>query len=70
MEDMMTPLQVAQKLGVGHQKVLTWIDEGELRAVNTATRQAMRPQYRIMREEFDRFVEARTTGSEQPISEG
>lgn len=44
---MMTPPQVAKHLGVNRQKVLTWIANGELVAINIAQRANGRGRYRV-----------------------
>jgi len=61
MNDWMKPSEMAEKLGVGHIKVLAWIASGKLKAVNVATTETQRPQYRIMNDEAQRFIESRTT---------
>jgi excisionase family DNA binding protein len=68
-----TPVELAKRWGVGHAKVLAWIDSGELGAVNVATSTNSRPQYRIMNEEAERFLAARSTAiasEETQTSEG
>jgi hypothetical protein len=42
-----SPPQYAERLGVKPDKVLAWINTGELRAVNTATFRGGRPRWRI-----------------------
>jgi excisionase family DNA binding protein len=43
----LTPPQLARRLGVKPDKILTWIRTGELRAVNLATRRDGRPRWLI-----------------------
>ncbi len=43
----LTPPEVARRFGVGADKVLIWIRNGELRAVNVATLASGRPRYAI-----------------------
>ena len=45
--DSLTPPQVARRLGVNPDKVLSWIRSGELSAVNVTTKPGGRPKYRI-----------------------
>ncbi len=42
-----TPRALAREWGVSHCKVLAWIKAGELRAINGATIQNIRPRYLI-----------------------
>lgn len=52
----LTPPEVARLFRVSNSKVLTWIRNGELRAVNVATRMGgFRPRYRIDREDIAAF---------------
>ena len=44
---MLTPPQAAKILGVNHEKILTWIHSGELRATNVARSSNGLPRYRI-----------------------
>lgn len=43
----LTPSEVASLWGVSVGKIMTWIRNGELRAINVATRLGGRPRYRI-----------------------
>ena len=54
-----TPPQIARELLVRPSKVLTWIRNGELSAINVSESMAGRPRWRIRREDLDRFLEAR-----------
>jgi len=49
----LTPPQVAKLLAVKHDKILSWIRTGELRAINLAARQGGRPRWRISRHFMD-----------------
>ena len=70
-----TPPEVAEMWGVSVEKVLTWIRNGELRAVNAATKKdGERPRYLIDLEDindFERSRATRATGSQaQPQAGG
>jgi|GEM_PF-1788774 len=56
---MMTPPEVAQQWRIKHEKVLTWIRSGELRAINVATKPGGRPTYRIDPDDLRVFVDRR-----------
>ena len=58
-----TPLQVATRLGVGRQKVMTWIASGQLRAVNVASTVAVgkRARWRIDEQDLLTFEGARAS---------
>jgi excisionase family DNA binding protein len=56
---MLTPPVVAQRLGVSADKVLYWIKEGSLRAVNVALRVGGRPRWRIAEADLAAFETAR-----------
>jgi excisionase family DNA binding protein len=43
----LTPPELARRWGVSSDKVRAWIESGELRAINLATRPSGRPRYRI-----------------------
>jgi hypothetical protein len=43
----LTPPQLARQWGIDTDKVLVWIRNGELRAINAATRLGGRPRYLI-----------------------
>ena len=53
--DSLTPPQVARRLGVNPDKVLSWIRSGELPAVNVTTKPGGRPKYRIAPADLDTF---------------
>ena len=54
-----TPPQFARQLGVSAEKVLLWIRNGELRAVNVADRLAGRPRWRLSPESIEEFLRRR-----------
>jgi excisionase family DNA binding protein len=56
---MLTPPQVAKRLGVSPDKILDWIRKGELHATNVATTRAGRPRYRISEEDLTIFQRTR-----------
>ena len=43
----LTPPELARRWRVSRSKVLSWIELGEIRACNLATRRGGRPRYRI-----------------------
>jgi excisionase family DNA binding protein len=53
---MLTPVEVAEELGVDRDKVLAWVKNGELSAVNLATKANGRPRYAIDRREIENFL--------------
>jgi excisionase family DNA binding protein len=55
----LTPPAVAEMLGISAEKVLTWVRNGDLRAVNVATRLGGRPLWRIRRTDLEAFLAAR-----------
>ena len=42
-----TPPEIARRFGIAEAKVITWIEAGELRAINAATKPNGRPRYLI-----------------------
>lgn len=65
---MLTPPQVAERLGVSPDKILNWIRKGELNAVNVAAVGAGRPRYRISEEDLTKFQQARQNVKPPPKS--
>lgn len=61
----LSPPQVAELLGVAHDKVLRFVREGELRAVDLSTHRGKRPRWHISREDLDKFL-ARRSNSPPP----
>lgn len=57
------PRQIAERYGVDHGKVLRWIESGELKAVNVATRVGGRPRWRVSEESLAAFEQARTNAT-------
>ncbi len=65
---MLTPPQVARRLGVHPDKVRAWIGKGLIKAVNVASKPgAGRPRYRISCEELVNF-QARQAAKPLPAS--
>ncbi len=54
-----TPPEVAKRYGVATAKVLLWIRQGELLALNLANRGCVRPRYSISLEALEQFEAAR-----------
>jgi excisionase family DNA binding protein len=55
----LTPPEFARQLRVKASKVIGWIRSGELAAIDTAPRGALRPRYRISREAVESFERRR-----------
>ena len=53
------PREVALRLRVSINKVLSWIKRGDLRAINVATPGSHRPRYRIDVKDLAAFRESR-----------
>ena len=64
MKSFLTPPELAEHLGVKASKVITWIKNGELEALNVATDPGGRPRFRISREAVKKFEQRRAT---QPL---
>jgi excisionase family DNA binding protein len=56
----LTPPQVAARLGVSRDKILTWVRNGPLRAVNAATRTGGRPRWLIDVVDLELFERSRS----------
>jgi hypothetical protein len=56
---MLSVPQISRRLGVGPDKVRSWIAHGELIGVNVSSNIRRRPRWRIAPEELDRFLRAR-----------
>jgi hypothetical protein len=54
-DHVMTPPQLARIYGVNVQKVLLWIKNGELTAINLAARAGGRPRWRIRQTDVEVF---------------
>lgn len=61
-----TPPRLAHQLGVSVDKVLTWIRNGELRAVNVAEHRDGRPRWRISPAALDEFLKRRESSPPPP----
>lgn len=59
---------IANHLGVSPLKVLRWIDNGELNAVNIGTSTDKRPVYRIEAPDFEAFCRSRSTAPAAPAA--
>jgi hypothetical protein len=57
----LTPPQLAARWGVHPDKVIHFINSGELKAINLAVNRKGKPRYRIRLTEVARFEEARST---------
>ena len=62
----LTPPEIAKRLGIKADKVLTWIRSGELRAFNVATKQSGRPLWRIRLADLESWIATRTNRKPQP----
>lgn len=56
-EPFLTPPEVAKILRVSHEKILGWIRNGCLKAINVSN--GFRPRYRVSREDLDNFIACR-----------
>lgn len=63
---MLTPPQIARRLRVKPEKVVGWIRQGELRAINVAHRGSRRPRFRIEQADLDNFLTSRTVKRREP----
>jgi hypothetical protein len=63
---MLTPPQVAARLGVDVHRVLAWVRAAELPAVNLASRGSSRPRYRIDPAALAEFLVQRTVQPPAP----
>ncbi len=64
----LTPPAVARRYGVDPAKVLTWIRNGELGAVNVATSTGGRPRYRVSPADLALFEQSRAAGPQPKIT--
>jgi excisionase family DNA binding protein len=62
-----TPPEVAARWGVSPDKVLAWIRDGELRAINAATRPGGRPRWLIDLADLAAFEQRRAGGSSPTV---
>ena len=63
----LTPPEVAQLWGISVNTVMTWIRNGELRAINVARRLGGRPRYRIDVDDLKDFENRRAVLPPPPI---
>jgi predicted site-specific integrase-resolvase len=59
MKQRLSAPQLAEEFTVSVNKIHAWIESGELRAVNLATKRDGRPRYSIRREDVDAFERSR-----------
>jgi len=58
---MLTPPQVARRLGVAADKVRAWIRSGELPAMDVSLRHGLgRPRWRVTESDLDAFIRRRS----------
>jgi len=58
-ERMLTPPEVARRLGVEPEQVRAWIVRGELRGFNLAARQGGRPRWKVDPASLEEFLSRR-----------
>ncbi len=56
----LTPAEIAKELRIGVHRILNWIADGTLRAINLATNPSGRPRWRLSRKDLDEFLTSRT----------
>lgn len=54
-----TPNELAERYGVKPSKVIAWIQAGELKAINTATRHGLKPRYKCSPQAIELFEAGR-----------
>jgi hypothetical protein len=59
----LTPNQIAKSRGIGVMKVLGWIESGELKAVNYATKRGGLPRWKIAPESLAEFEKLRASAA-------
>ena len=59
---MKTTPEIAKELGVGINKVLSWIESGELAAIDLRGPGSNRSRYKVTQEAIEDFLARRTTG--------
>lgn len=55
----LTPPQIAKQWGIAPEKVVAWIQAGELRAIDASTTRGKRPRYLIDIEDLAAFEKSR-----------
>ncbi len=64
-----TPPEIAAEVGSRPETVIGWIRSGELPAVDFARRGALRPRFRVNRDDLDRFMRRRSVSTAaEPLS--
>jgi excisionase family DNA binding protein len=63
----LTPPEVARLWGISLDSIMTWIRNGELRAINVAKRLGGRPRYRIDVKDLADFENRRAVQPPPPI---
>lgn len=61
-----TPPALARLLGVRADTVVAWIRAGELPAVDVSRPGTQRPRYRVLPDEWERFLRRRAVGVRPP----
>lgn len=64
---MLTVNEVAKRYGVSRMVVDTWIEKGELRAINVALNPAGRKRYRVDSQALAEFEKQRSQGGSAPL---
>ena len=64
----LTPPQVAERYGVDSAKVICWIRNGEIRAVDVSTSTGGRPRYRINPVDLALFEASRAAGPQPRVT--
>jgi excisionase family DNA binding protein len=55
----LTPPQIAEILGVAHEKILQFIRTGELRAIDLSSKRGHRPRWHVSRDDLEDFLNRR-----------
>ena len=63
-----TPGQLSRHLAVSVHKILSWIHDGSLTAINVGAKTTARPVFRIQRSDFDAFAAERASKRCAPAS--
>ncbi len=63
-----TPGELAKYWGVSHDKVLNWIRNGQLKAINVASSPNVRPRYRITEEGIADFQRVREENAQPKVN--
>ena len=62
----LTPPELAKRYGIHPDKIRLWINWGELRASNLATKPGGRPQWRVKLVDWEAFLARRSNMKELP----